>query len=112
MNAKKLVLLLLLNICIFDLYASKPEHVNGDVILIRYFSPLTNSIKSSIKIYKNNNEIEDLVLPATTNTDENNSFMEVRNKLQKYISEGYSIISSTATAQGNTHIYIYILEKK
>jgi hypothetical protein len=81
---------------------------------------MSNFAKSTIKIYKNNNQIETLELPPVTDDDKNNSFMDVRNLLQKFISDGYTITAtnevSFSTSNGmtvsNKIIATYILEKK
>ncbi len=103
---KKLIFILALFVFIHISGNVSATNNGSDIIIIRvFYYPL---LKGAIKIYKSNDQVESIELPKYDNTDKENAFGILRNTINKYTSDGYSISSTT----GSEGVYIYILEKK
>ncbi|MDB5274410.1 MAG: hypothetical protein JWO58_2777 [Chitinophagaceae bacterium] len=104
---------LLLSITSLSAFSYSPSPDASDILIIRIFHPLSNGAKGAIKVFKNNETPVQIELPPQTDMDDNNSFKIIREVLNKYTLEGYSIVSSTESTTSVGKVFTtYVLEKK
>ncbi|MDB5256395.1 MAG: hypothetical protein JWM14_1090 [Chitinophagaceae bacterium] len=113
----KKILFIVLFISVTSLSANPYPYTitSSDIIIIRVYSPLSKTEKGVIKVYKNNDPVFSIDLEPYTERDDNNCFLKIREVLNKYTTEGYSIVSTQEygiVAYGNKVFSTYILEKK
>ncbi len=112
MLKKLLFAFLLISITSVTAYSSTPSPDASDIIIIRVYHPVSNLSTGLIKIYRNSEVPLQIVIPAQNEQDDNNSFQLIRDTLNKYTLEGYSIVTSTESIQVQRIYTTYVLEKK